>query len=174
MGDEMISPITPKVNYGWIGESFSLFRNDPAVLVASVVLTMIVTSLVCYPLVGFAPYTSLYAVFHGHIQTGVPATPLTTRYAANFFPSIVAVFFYGGQFKMANKTVRGEKLQFGNIFSGWDSSLPFLAYSCIMFLSFIAGMCAVCVGAFFIYMLVWPAFALVADGVKPTKAFLLS
>jgi hypothetical protein len=84
---------------------------------------------------------------------------------------VLSAFFYGGLFRMSNRQVRGEAIGIGDVFSGGSTFLPMLGYVIIFGLISTLGSCCFCVGALPVYALLFPGFALIADGAGFSEAF---
>jgi hypothetical protein len=96
--------------------------------------------------------------------------PWYTSLASYVVQSIIWCYFYGGLFKMANKSVRGEKLALADILSGRPVAFQFLIYGQLYNLSVVASALACCVGTCAIELLILPGASVLADGGKATDA----
>ena len=156
----------PRVNFGWIGESFNLFQRDGGVWVAAgfIYAVAVIFLNLAFDLVFMMTGDPFVSQF-GH-PTGTPMSidvfMHTTLLALVSIP--LHAFFYGSYYNMANKSVRGEPLDFRDIFSGYTRIWQFVIFSFASALLGILGVLALIIGVFFMYAIIFPAGCLVADG----------
>jgi len=162
-----------RVNFGWINESFQLFLRDAWIWILAIILVQVCAGVLnfgveeAFKLTGHALTEPLSDPLH-------PTLPmfyhtLTPYYWADIVvQSLVnlplTAFFAGGQYKMANKSVRGQRLDLTDIFSGGPTVLSFLLFNFAFLIAFNLGLIFVIVGAFVVSGLLLPAGGLLAVG----------
>ena len=165
----------PKVNYGWINESWALFQQKPDVWILAT-------------LAQYLPFALLYggALFFGVLLSGgnVLATPDTDPSASEgmrvglrlgMILAVIPAFFLSCRLNyatcmMANKQVRGEGISFSDVFKGGLGMWPLFWLGIVWNILFI-------VSAIFFYLpalvftgLTLPCAALAAEGIGPVSA----
>ena len=168
--------IIPKVNFGWIGEAWEIYRK--AWLSWLVLFLIPVASTACLMIY---VYTSpqMLALFSQMQHPGVPATPgsltptptytivsntlSSVQYLINFIVACCAS-------NMAVRQVRGETIEVGSIFQGMRNWVQMLVFGILFFLCTMLGALACCIGMFAVYGLLMPGYAMVADGESGTNA----
>jgi uncharacterized membrane protein len=160
---------TGRVSFGWIGESFAIFKRDAGTWIAAV---FILFSLFA---INIAITVNTYAVDIRAIQlheTSVASTPFSPlAFLGGIVVYCLEIFFSAGLFIMANKAVRNEPVQLGTLFTGGPLFLSFFVYRILFALTCVHGYIACCVGVFFAVSLVAPGFAIIADGDSIGSAF---
>ena len=155
-----------KVNYGWIGESWSLFTANAGIWIVAVLISFLAPTIL---------NLMLTAAFGQASTTATPGLPpafsgLTRQLppALNIFSNILSAawhaFFYGGVYKMAVKQVRGEPIAFGDIFSGGGTFLSMLGFNIVFGLAVGIGFVLLIIPGLIVTALLLPAYALIADG----------
>ena len=174
-------PQPRRVRFDWINEAFSIFAKNAGVWILSLLIVIGLAALVGGFLGGF----SAFAAFRfARPYSSPPFTPgsYPGAYPMYRFPPSVTLtawllgnlygaFFYSGFFKMANKQVRGEAIGVGDLFRGGNVFLPMLLYQIVfgLLLGISALLCLL--PAFAASVLLWPGFALIADGESFGGAF---
>ena len=168
------SPQPRRVNFGWISESFQLFQRDIWIWTFAVIVQLACAWVLgfamteAFNLIGFAlprpvfdrshPFDSLFGMY---------TTPRFWEHTALRELVILPInsFFYGGLYKMANKSVRGQAISIADVFSGGPTFLTFLLFNLLMLVGVRLGLLCVIFGAFVVSGLLLPAGGLLADGV---------
>ncbi len=163
-----------KVNFGWISEAFSLFQANIGVWIIAGLLSLV-------PLV-FAFVIGAIAGASGAATTsayqGVPSTNPGAEFAqrlggggnpaVSLLIQIVAVVYrawlYGGVYRAAVKQVRGESISTADLFAGGSTILPMLIYNIVYSLAVGIGSVLCVVPGLLALGLLFPGFALIADG----------
>ena len=156
-----------RVNFNWIGESFDIFRRDGWVWVGSFLISFLSSALV------YTLFSLPYLLSGGASELTKPTelTPTAPLWTAvlQLVGGLVLLFmvsiFYAGHFVMANKAVRGEPLTVTDVFAKSKLCLPFFLYMLVFGIAQYLGILVCCVGFLFSWILLWPGFALLADGV---------
>ncbi len=173
-----------RVNFGWIGESFDLFKANIGVWLVAVLL-LFVPSLVG-GIIGFAFGVSA-------ARSGVPTQPpfgqppfgqppfgqspfgagpnaLTgglppaLYFAIQLFSVLYSSWLYGGVYRTAVKQVRGEMISIGDLFSGGPLIWKMLGFNIVYGLVTGIGFVLCLVPGFLLVGLLFPGYALIADG----------
>ena len=165
----------PKVNYGWIGESWALFQRKPDVWILAT-------------LAQYLPFVLLYgvALLFGVLGSGgnISATPYTDPRASEgmsgglafgmvvaFIPAFVlSCRLNYATFMMANKQVRGESITFSDIFRSGSGIWPVFWLGVIWSILFFVSALLLYLPALIFAGLTLPCAALAAEGVGPTQA----
>ncbi len=160
-----------RVNFGWIGESFEIYKRDAGVWSFSVLISLLSGFAISF-IFNIAFYTAeIPSIIVNHtVDPAARQNPISQIFVFVLNLAIES-FFYAGLFTMANKAVRGQRLNISDLFSGAPQLLSILFYKLGYLLLMLAGYIACGVGAFFSWYLFWPGFALVADGEEPGVAF---
>lgn len=122
------SPATPRVNFGWIGQAWALFRLQTGAWVGAIAIYLLIAVLLYGALAyAFGMYAYFYALFtqRAHAATGLSlhdnlrfALPVNLIFAP--FNAILA----GGLYRMAVRQARGETVTASGVFSAFDAALP--------------------------------------------------
>jgi hypothetical protein len=123
---------TGRVNFGWIGESWSLFTSNAG--------TWIVTTLaaLAVPIIGYVIFvavimSSMFA--HGAVTGRATSPPVIPQgFVAGMYAVMLLYFPYimAGYLRMATKQVRGEPLNFTDLFSGGPTTLRMIGLSVLV------------------------------------------
>lgn len=163
-----------QVNFGWIGESWEIYRKAWLSWLALFLLPAATSAfLMIYT------YTSpqMLAIFSqmqhpGTVPGMVTPSPTYTlvtnsltgvQYLLNYLVACCAS-------NMALRQVRGEAIDIGSIFQGLRNWVQMLVFCILFFLCSMVGAIACCIGLFVAYGLLMPGFAMVADGESGTNA----
>lgn len=165
----------PKVNYGWISESWALFQKKPDVWILAT-------------LAQYLPYILLYgvALLFGFIGAGgrVAVSPYADPRASEgmntglLFGMIVAfipAFLLNCRLNyatsiMANKQVQGESIIFSDIFKSGPGMWPLLGLGVIWAILFFVSALLFYLPVLLLIALTLPCSALVVAGVGPVEA----
>ena len=174
---------TGRVNFGWIGESFALFKANIGVWLVAVLL-LFVPSLIG-GIIGFAFGAS--AARSGGIPGGQPpfgqapfgqspfgtgtnaitgGLPPFLYFAIQIFSILYGAWLYGGVYRTAVKQVRGEMISIGDLFSGGPLLWTMLGFNIVYGLLTGAGFVLCLLPGFLLVGLLFPGYALIADGVS--------
>ena len=125
-----MTPSAPRIDFGWIGQGWALFRLQAGAWVGAVLLYFVVIGLLAG---GLAFATGLYAYFHALVLAGPSATTSLDQRALllrvlpfSLILTPVSAIFLGGLYRMALRQARGETIGAGGVFSAFDVALPLL------------------------------------------------
>jgi hypothetical protein len=163
MDHEVAPPVGRKINFGWIGESFGLFKRDALVWIAVTFISIavgIAIQVACGVPTGFE---YIYLLLTRHSLADIPHPGLVRQWLCQALEFVSDAYFYTGLYAMGNKSVRGVQLSIADLFSNGSKTISFFVYSIVATIAIFAGSLACCVGTFWTYMLVLPGFAVLAD-----------
>ena len=170
-----------RVNFnGWISEAFALFKANVAVWIVAGLLFILLPQVVS-GIIG-AVFGAMSAV-NPSAQT-VPSNPFpgggfpygrNNPFNASGIPLSVNVimqiviwvyhsFLYGGIFLTAVKQVRGEPTDIGDLFKGGPLLLNMLGFTLLYLLGTVVGLVFCLVPGFLVSGLLFPAYAMIAEG----------
>jgi hypothetical protein len=171
--------LSRKVSFGWIGEAWSLFRQAAGVWITGAIIYILVSLLVAISMhTVFPPDAATYRstpqlgpYFDLYMRTILlfTAGPVGTIFSMTL-RWLVLSFFIASAFRMANKQIRGEEIDYTDLFGGGPHYVQTLIYTIIFVFGAIVGMLGLCVGIYVAYGMLFPGFALVADGENATNA----
>jgi hypothetical protein len=163
-----------QVRFEWIGDSFNIFMRDAGVWIAAILIAFIASVAIAAAFNGYS-YVSLYDNYaHSAFSTSVfPNSPILS-FAGSLISFVVNSFFGAGLYRMANLAVKGERLAIADLFSGGPFFLNFLLFHFVFSILYVLGLILCVFGVFFVTMLFYPGFAMVADGVSAGTALSLS
>ncbi len=125
-----IPPAQPRIDFGWIGQAWALFRLQSGAWVGALLLYVLVVGLVAGAL-AFA--TGLYGYFHALAlqgQTGMtggnPREQLLRLLPFSLLFAPFNAILLGGLYRMALRQSRGEAITATGVFSALDVALPLL------------------------------------------------
>ena len=162
-----------KVNFGWISEAFSLFQANIGVWIIAGLLSLV--PLVFAAIIGAIAGASGAATAGAYSPTAAnPGAEFAQRLGGGGNPAvslliqIVSVVYrawlYGGVYKAAVKQVRGESISTADLLSGGSMMLPMLIYNIVYSLAVGIGTVLCIVPGLLALGLLFPGFALIADG----------
>ena len=168
-----------RVNFGWIGESFELFKSNIGVWILTVLLYGIVSNVIqgilssVFPNPNYVappgPFGSMSAHWGAQYGPNSNLTPLGQALSILFTWGF-ASFQSASLYRMAVKQVRGESISFSDAVSGGPYFGNMLLLTLILFALSFVGILALCLGVFVVAALFLPAQALVSDGRSATEA----
>lgn len=165
-----------RVNFGWIGEAFELFKANVGIWIVAVLLSLvpIVLSFIVGAIYGASTALSGNA---GQLPAPNPADPAAafTRALTGGLPpglsavirivtAIYTAWLYGGIYQVAVKQVRGEMTSIGDLFSGGALMWKMLGFNIVYNLAVGIGFVFCVVPGFLIAGLLLPGAALIASG----------
>lgn len=125
-----IVPPTPRIDFGWIGQGWALFRQQAGVWIGAVLIYFIIIGLLSGVL-AFA--TGLYGYLQALVLAGPTAmatlNPRDEMLHILPFSLLLAPFnaiLLGGLYRMALRQARGEAITATGVFSALDVALPLL------------------------------------------------
>jgi hypothetical protein len=164
------------VNFGWIQESFEIFKRDIGVWVLALVIYGAISAALSGTIEGLFGMTG-HDLFTSGFTPGaaIPSlSPTAQFYTPAYYAFLtvsgllqlpVAGFFLGGLFKMANKAVRQQPLELGDVFSGSSTIVSFTVFYFIFIIVFeLSLVIGILFGGFVVLGLLFPTFAILADG----------
>lgn len=169
--------LTPKVNFGWIGESWEIFKLgwQPWIILTG----LNIAAFVLFMLIYFASTPQMRMILSGHPQIGAPnpfgpgpgfAIQELTIFGSELIYYVAVFLLTTCSIHIAVCQVRGEVVPANEIFAGlkyWPQALFFMF---IMWICELAGTLALCVGVFVAIGLLLPGLAMVGDGVPALDA----
>jgi len=168
-----------RVNFGWIGEAFELFKANTGVWILAILLYGIVSNVVSgiittvFPNPGYVappgPFGGMS--YHWGVQYGMNSnvTPVG-QILAGLFTWIFGAFQSASLYRLAVKQVRGETVNFGDAVSGGPYFGNMLVLLLMLFFLSFFGLLALCLGVFVVAAFTLPTQALVSDGRSATEA----
>ena len=160
-----------RVNFGWLGEAFDLFKANVGVWIVATLMAF-VPSLIG-GIIGFIfGITSARSVPtaqppFGQSPFGVSLTgglPPGLSLVIDVFSAVYGAWLYGGIYRTAVKQVRGEIISIGDIFSGASLMWKILGFNIVYGLVVGIGLVLCLVPGFLLSGLLFPGYALIADG----------
>jgi hypothetical protein len=177
---------TGRVNFGWIGEAFELFKANIAVWLVASIMVLVVTSVIggiiggifgaasaMHGTVGQPPFgSSPYGAppFGGQRNPFNSGLPIGLNIGIQVVSLIYTSFLYGGIYRTAVKQVRGEMISVSDIFSGGSLFLSMLGFTLIYTLAVSLGTVLCIVPGLLLSGLLFPGYALIADGESLSNA----
>ncbi len=166
----------PKVRFEWIGEAWQLFVAQAGTWVVSILITGLV-------ILGIT-YGGIFALgLNAAILNAAPASPTNPfsnpAFAMYSMPGywfvqlatyIVSAFFYSGLFSMGVAQVRGQEISVGMLFQGAPRMLSFFLLQLLTGIAVFVGTILCILPGLVVSAMLYPAFALVADGVPLGEA----
>jgi len=156
--------LSPKINFGWIGESWEIYRHGWG---AWVLLYVCAGGAVLIPSI----VISIAAAVQLTSRSGRNSSPTVFDVVMDLLLCLFAFLVGCCSADIAVRQVRGETVSGIGVFRGLQLTGPMLLYSTLFLLALVAGMCVLCFGVFAALGLLLPAFAMVADGISPIQAF---
>lgn len=163
-----------RVNFGWIGEAFELFKANAGVWIVGALLALIpaIVSQIVQHTSGHPPAIpvgpngqpdySNAAYWLAVFQAGEPPG---LYYGTQIFSSVYGAYIAAGVYRTAVKQVRGEAISVGDLFSGGPFFLPMLVYTFVSQIAIFIGMVFCILPGLLLAALLFPTTALIADGV---------
>lgn len=162
-----------KVNFGWISEAFTLFQANIAVWIVAGLLSLV-------PII-FGAIIGAIAGASGAATTGAyapdasnPGAALAQRLGGGLNPgvsliirvvaAIYGAWLYGGVYRAAIKQVRGEPISTADLFTGVPTMWSMLGFSVVYGLATGVGFVLCIVPGLLAAGLLFPGYALIADG----------
>ena len=167
-----------RVNFGWIGQAFELFKANIGVWIVAT-LMLFVPSVIGgifggvfganaarHPTFGSNPYPSPYGTspFGGGQNPITGGLPPALYFGIQVFSLLYSAWLYGGIYQTAVKQVRGEMISVQDIFSGGSILWKMLGFNIVYGLAVGIGWVLCLVPGFLLGGLLFPAYALIADG----------
>jgi uncharacterized membrane protein len=165
-----------RVNFGWIGEAFNLFKANAAVWIVAGLMLFVVPAVVggiiggiygasaaLHPPVGGPPApfgTNPYGRMNPY-QNGLP---IGLNLVIQVLSFVYTSYLYGGIYRIAVKQVRGEMTSIGDLFSGGPLMLTMLGFQLIYLITVLVGSLLCIIPGLLAAGLLFPAYALIADG----------
>lgn len=167
-----------RVNFnGWISEAFELFKANAGLWIVAGLLFLLLPQIVSGIIGGI--YGAMSALHPAAAPQTLPTSPFPygsrNPFNTSGVPTGVQVglqavlwvyraYLYGGIFLTAVKQVRGEPTDIGDLFRGGPLLLSMLGFTFLYTLGTLAGLIFCLVPGFLISGLLFPAYALIADG----------
>ena len=162
-----------RVNFGWIGESYTLFGKAAGIWVLGILLYGILNNIVDGILVHSFPnpnYVSPPGPFGESIyRFGIQYGTNSNVTAIGQVLGLLFMWLYGSfqsasLYHVAVKQVRGQNVAFGDLFSGGSYFGAMLLLNVALTALYVLGIFALCIGVFVVSAFFLPVAALVADG----------
>ena len=158
-----------RVNFGWIGEAFELFKANVGVWLVASLLAFIPTIIgsiigaaagasgaVSQPQPGENPFSN------SRLLTG--GLPPGLSLGLRIFGTVYGAWLSGGVYRTAVKQVRGEPISIGDLFSGGAVFLNMLGFNIVSGIVIGIGFVLCILPGLLLTGLLFPGPALVADG----------
>jgi len=170
-----------RVNFGWIGQAFELFKANPGVWIVATLMAFVPTLIGAIigavfgvsaaqhttygqPPYGSTPPPSGSSPFGGQQNPLTGGLPPGLSLAIQAFSLLYSAWLYGGIYRTAVKQVRGEAIGVEDVFSGAPLLWKMLGYNIVYGLAVGTGFVLCIVPGFLLAGLLFPGFALIADG----------
>lgn len=125
-----MTPGSPRIDFGWIGQGWALFRQQTGAWIGAVLLYFVVVSLLAGAL---ASATGLYSYFFALASHGAqglasvnPRDELRHILPFSLLLAPINAILLGGLYRMAVRQARGEIIGAGGVFSAFDVAVPLL------------------------------------------------
>jgi len=169
--------LSARVNFGWIGESWDIYRNAWLPWMMLFLLPFAIRVMIIVYTFLAPPMQAVFSQLH----SGSPMNPgMLPAPTGNYtlISNSLAWGSYGVQFlvaccasDIAVRQVRGEVIEIGSIFRGLRVWPHMLLFFILWILMSAVGLIGCCVGIFVAFGFLIPGFALVADGASAITAF---
>ena len=163
-----------RVNFGWIGEAFELFKANAGVWIVATLMAFVPSIIggiaggiygaaaarsgsAGQPSFGQSPFGGGQNPFTGGLPPGLSVS-------IQIFSILYAAWLYGGIYRTAVKQVRGELISISDIFSGASWMWKILGFNIVYGLVVGIGLVLCLVPGFLLSGLLFPGYALIADG----------
>jgi hypothetical protein len=160
-----------KVQFSWIGESFQLVLSSAGTWIGSVFLVFLITIAVS---VCSEMATGVWSAMMAHATSGSTDPFYMYRlpgyWLSSAITTVLSAYLYAGMFQMANAMVRGQAISIGMLFGGGGAFLPFLGFQILYGLACAVGFVLLVLPFFVVMGMLFPAYAMVADGVSISDA----
>lgn len=175
-----MAPAQPRVNYGWISESWRFFGQAAGIWIVAVLLYVILINVIAaivrtvFPNPAYVPplFGRPGVTYGSYIGYGTNSPFSPTGQVVNLLLSwLVGSFQSASLYRLAVKQVRGQAVSFADMVGGGPVFAGMLIYSILYSLTLILGSVVLCVGSFVAAGLLLPGYALVADGAKAGDAY---
>ena len=166
-----------RVNFGWIGESFNLFKANPSVWLVAALMALLpvlvgfviggalgAASVLHPSATGTNPFGGGTNPFGGGAGAFASPLPPALNFGIRVVTALYTAWLYSGIFQVAVKQVRGEMISTGDIFSGGPMVWRMLGFNIIYGLAVFIGTLFCFVPGFLLGGLLFPGYALIADG----------
>ena len=177
--DSTPSYITPKVDFGWIGEAWQIYQKAwiSWLLLYLVTIPFGVVSIL-YTLPQLKASVALIRSMSAGISVVPPAQTFSyqiTTWLLDIASFIVVIFISSCASDIALRQVRGERIEPGSIFRGLRNALQMFLYWILFYIAVLVGELGCCIGINVSMGLLLPGFAMIADresaGDTVTKSF---
>lgn len=167
---------TGRVNFGWIGEAFELFKANSGVWIVAALMSLLPlilgfmigaafgASAALHPSQAGAPPFGGSPGFGGAASSLTGGLPPGVSALVRIISALYTAWLYGGIYQTAVKQVRGEPTTVADIFSGGPLMLKMLGFNIVYGLAVGIGLLLCIVPGLLLGGLLIPGFALIADG----------
>lgn len=166
-----------RVNFGWIGEAFELYKGNIGVWIVATLMAFVPTivgaviggifgaaTAAQHPSGGQPPFESSPTPFGGQQNQLTGGLPPPLYLGIQVAAALYSAWLSGGLYGTAVKQVRGEAVSVNDIFSGGPLIWKMLGFNIVYGLAVGLGWCFCFVPGFLLSGLLFPAYALIADG----------
>lgn len=162
---------TGRVNFGWIGEPFELFKANAGIWIVATLVLVLVPGVLGF-IIGIVFGAANAAAGSGGFGRSPFSSglPIAVQLVVQLVTAAYQAFLYGGLYGMAVKQVRGEPISLGDLFSGGRYFLPMLGFQILYILAVSIGFLLLIVPGLLIASLMIPTYAQIADGVSFSDA----
>jgi hypothetical protein len=158
------------VDYGWISEAFDYFIEAMGVWVAFMLIVIVagVFCRFCINSIFTVPDASM--AHHARLPDGLQwlsffqDTSMAEKLTWNVLTLFTGAFFGSNAFHMALLQVKGQRISYGDMFTGGHTFGQNFVFNLISYVGIFIGCVGLCFGIFVVQGLLLPGFALVADG----------
>lgn len=168
-----------RVNFGWIGEAFELFKSNVGVWIVATLMAFVPSiiggiigavigatnaahTIPGQPPFGSTPYGS--APFGGQTNPFNNGIPIGANVGIEIFSVLYTAWLYGGIYQVAVKQVRGEAVSVSDIFTGGTLIWKMIGFNIVYGLAVGIGTLLCIVPGLLLSGLLFPGYALIADG----------
>ena len=161
-------PIVPRIRFSWIDESWEFFKQAPLVWLVAMLVFAAVSAGLSSLWVGASGSSVTPLNWHSDANRGASEAP------ASIFDLAFNPFIYACLFNLALRQIDGELITFADIFRGSRFYGQMFLLNLLLTVTTIGGIFVCCVGFIVPTALLFPAFALIADGQNASTAISLS
>ena len=166
-----------RVSFGWIGESFELYKANIGVWIVATLMAFVpsiagaivggifgAATAGQHPGGGQPPFGSSPTPFGGQQNSYTGGLPPPLYFGIQVMSALYSAWLSGGVYGTAVKQVRGEAISVNDIFSGGPLIWKMLGFNIVYTFAVALGWCFCLVPGFLLSGLLFPAYALIADG----------
>ena len=166
-----------RVNFGWIGEAFELYKVNIGVWIIATLMAFVptivgaivgaifgATSALQHSSGSQPPFGSSPSPFGRQQNAYTGGLPPMLYFGIQIASALYSAWLAGGVYGTAVKQVRGEVISIGDIFAGGPLIWKMFGFNIVYSFAVGLGWCFCLVPGFLLSGLLFPAYALIADG----------